>query len=273
VKPTTLKGRLLSAVSHALHRFALKRPELIFVQNHDDAALLQELRMIPAQTPVRVCAGSGVNVHEFRHVPMAEDANLGAGRMRFVLVSRLLLSKGVAIFAEAARSIKQRYPQAEFHLVGPFDPNPNRVTEEQVEGWVKDGVITYHGMVKDVASLLGTMHVFCLPTWYREGVPHASLEALSMGKAIITTDSVGARECIHQPEPASTAESSHGNRVGLNGILIPTQSIPAMVEAIEHYLLHPQQIHNHGQESRKLAEQVFDVRIVNALILREMHLE
>jgi glycosyltransferase involved in cell wall biosynthesis len=260
----------------------LKVPELIFVQNRDDLALLQELNMIPAQTPVHVCAGSGVNVEEFRHVPMAGNADIAAGKIRFVLVSRLLLSKGVAVWAEAARRVKAKHPQVEFHLVGPFDPNPNRVTEEQVAGWVQDGILTHHGMVRDVPSLLGTMHVFCLPTWYREGVPHATLEALSMGKAVITTDSVGARECIRRststaPESVSSSAKASLTQadwvIGTNGILLKPQSVDAVEAALLHYIHHPDQIAPHGLESRRLAEEVFDVRIVNHQILKEMGLE
>jgi glycosyltransferase involved in cell wall biosynthesis len=270
VKATTLKGKLLSTVSHLLHRLALMVPQLIFVQNRDDLALLQELKMIPEKTPTHICAGSGVNVEEFHHVPMAGDTNLSAGRIRFVLVSRLLISKGVAVWAEAARRVKQKHPQVEFHLVGPFDPNPNRITEEEVEGWVKGDVLSHHGMVRDVASLLGTMHVFCLPTWYREGVPHASLEGLSMGKAMITTDSVGARETIRVP---ADAERTNSFTMGLNGLLVPPQSVEAVEAAMLHYISHPELIPQHGLESRRLAEEVFDVRIVNRGILREMGLE
>jgi glycosyltransferase involved in cell wall biosynthesis len=270
VKPTTLKGRLLSWVSHALHRFALTIPQVVFVQNRDDLALIRELKLVPDETPIHVCAGSGVNVAEFPHVPLAGNADVAAGKVKFCLVSRLLISKGVRVFAGAARQVKARYPQAEFHLIGPFDPNPNRVTEEEVAGWVSEGLVVHHGMVRDVGALLGQMHVFCLPTWYREGVPHATLEALSMGRPVITTDSIGARECIAEP---GVAAGEQGNRLGKNGVLCPPQSVGAVAEAMELYLKEPQRVAEHGLASRALAEEVFDVRKVNQRMLREMALE
>lgn len=274
VKPETLKQKLVSAVSRWLHRFALKRADVIFMQNEDDHRLLTELKILPAGVPAHVTAGSGVNVDEYPFVPLANDPAIAAGRVRFVLVSRLLISKGVAVFAEAARRIRQRYPQAEFHLVGPFDPNPNRVPEEWVQKWVDEGLIQHHGMVRDVAGALRDKHVFVLPTWYREGVPHATLEALSMGKAIITTDSVGARECV-ELTPAGERQRAAGEplRAGRNGFLVPTQNVDAVEAAMEHYMKHTDQIATHGRASRDLAERVFDVKIVNALILREMQLE
>jgi glycosyltransferase involved in cell wall biosynthesis len=274
VKPTTFKGRVVSAISRALHRFALKRADVIFMQNQDDFELLTELRILPKGVPTFVTAGSGVNVEEFPFVPLDQDKVLAGGVVRFALVSRLLISKGVVVFAEAARKIKASHPNAEFHLIGPFDPNPNRVAEEQVAAWVKEGLLTHHGMVRDVAGILKDMHVFVLPTWYREGVPHATLEALSMGRPVITTDSVGARETVRLTPAGEAQRQAHAPlREGRNGFLVEPQNVEPVVQAMDWYLNHLDAIPQHGRESRQLAEEIFDVRLVNALILREMGLE
>ena len=274
VPPVTLKQKILAAISKALHRFALRRADVIFMQNQDDVRLFTQLKLLPEGVPVHVTAGSGVNLDEYPHVPLENDAELAAGRVRFCLVSRLLISKGVRVFAEAAQRIRQQFPQAEFHLIGPFDPNPNRVEESEVAAWVADGTLTHHGMVRDVAALLQTMHVFCLPTWYREGVPHATLEALATGRPVITTDSVGARECVKFPAsedsgPAATSAPKQGE----NGFLCPTQNVDAVEQAMAYYLENPSEIIRHGRNSRQLAADVFDVRIVNDIILRAMHLD
>ena len=274
VPPVTRKQKILAAISKALHRFALRRADVIFMQNQDDVRLFTDLDLLPKGVPVHVTAGSGVNLDEYPHVPLEDDAELAAGRVRFCLVSRLLISKGVRVFAEAAKRIRQRFPQAEFHLIGPFDPNANRVDESEVAQWVAEGTLTHHGMVRDVAALLKTMHVFCLPTWYREGVPHATLEALATGRPVITTDSVGARECV-QLAPAD--EKMRGTITaplqGENGFLCPVQDIDAVEQSMAYYLKNPAAITQHGQNSRKLAAEVFDVRIVNDIILRAMELK
>jgi glycosyltransferase involved in cell wall biosynthesis len=260
VKPETFKQAAVQWVSKALHRFALKRADVIFMQNKDDVRLFTEMRMLPPGVPVHVTAGSGVNLNEYPHVPLEGDAGIAEGKIRFVLVSRLLISKGVRVFAEAARKIKASYPKAEFHLVGPFDPNPNRVAESEVEQWVQEGTLTHHGMVRDIPALLKTMHVFCLPTWYREGVPHATLEALSTGRAIITTDSVGARECVAEVEPGTATA-----RRGANGFLCTPQDVDAVAGAMQFFLDQPAQVALMGRASRRLAEEVFDVRAMNLL--------
>jgi len=263
VKPETFKGRVVQWISKALHRFALRRSDVIFMQNKDDVKLFTELRLLPAGVPVHVTAGSGVNLAEYPHAPLDGDPDIAAGKIKFVLVSRLLQSKGVCVFAEAAQRVKKRFPQAEFHLVGPFDPNPNRVDEADVQRWVAEGTLTHHGMVRDIPPLLKTMHVFVLPTWYREGVPHATLEALSVGRPVITTDSVGARECVR---------GSVDGQPGDNGFLIKPRDVDAAVRAMDFFLEHPQRIAPMGRESRRLAEDVFDVRLVNQIILRAMGL-
>lgn len=273
VKPVTLKQKIVSFISETLHRFALKRADAIFMQNHDDVKLFTDMGMLPTGVSVHVTAGSGVNMEEFAHAPVENDAKIASGHIRFVLVSRLLISKGVRVFAEAARRIKQLHPHAEFHLVGPFDPNPNRVDESEVRQWVAEGTIVHHGMVKDVAALLKTMHVFVLPTWYREGVPHATLEALATGRPIITSNSVGARECVKlTPEGEEQRANNEMLMRGENGFLCQPQNVAAVECAMEWFLAFPDQIAVLGAASRQLAAEVFDVRLVNDIILKAMHL-
>jgi hypothetical protein len=263
VKQDTLKGRMVQWVSKWLHRIALSRSDVIFMQNRDDLKLFEDLRLLPRGVPVHVTAGSGVNLEQYPFSALEHDPDLREGRVRFVLVSRLLHSKGVGIFAEAARRVKARHPQAEFHLVGPFDPNPNRVDESEVARWVAEGTLTHHGMVRDVAALLKNMHVFVLPTWYREGVPHATLEALSVGRPVITTNSVGARECVRGARDGAQGE---------NGFLVPPQDVEAVARAMTFFVENPHQIAPMGRASRLLAEEVFDVRIVNSIILAALGL-
>lgn len=274
VKPVTWQQKFVSGISEMLHRFALKRADVIFMQNQDDVQLFTDLRMLPPGVPVHVTAGSGVNMDEFAHAPLENDADITAGRIRFVLVSRLLISKGVRVFAEAARRMKLLFPHAEFHLVGPFDPNPNRVEEAEVQQWVHEGTLIPHGMVKDVAALLKTMHIFVLPTWYREGVPHATLEALATGRPIITTNSVGAHECVRlTAEGEAQREAGEMLMQGENGFLCQPQNVAAVECAMEWFLTHPAQIAPMGRASRALAAEVFDVRLVNDIIIRAMRLQ
>jgi glycosyltransferase involved in cell wall biosynthesis len=129
-------------------------------------------------------------------------------------------------------------------------------------------------MVKDVAALLKKMHVFVLPTWYREGVPHATLEALATGRPVITTNSVGARECVKLTAEGEV-QRQNGEMLmqGENGFLCQPQNVAAVECAMEWYIHHPAQIAVQGRSSRQLAAEVFDVRLVNDIIIRAMRLQ
>lgn len=269
--PKTLKQRFVSTVAHVLYSIALRCTDGVFLQNHDDEALLEELHILPRKVPVHVVAGSGVNLESFPQTDVRPESAIAEGGVRFILMSRLLQSKGVRVFAEAARMVRQTHPKAEFHLVGPFDPNPDRVDEAEVKQWMDEGTVIHHGMVKDVASLLQAMDVFVLPTWYREGVPHSTLEALATGRAVITTDSPGARETV-KLTAAGNDQREKGDAVmeGMNGYLVRPRDAEALAAAMRHYLEQPRLLHSHGIASRFLAESIFDVRKVNALMLQEM---
>jgi hypothetical protein len=120
VKPVTWKQKIVSFISKTLHRLALKRADVIFMQNQDDVKLFTDMRMLPAGVPVHVTAGSGVNMDEYGHAPLEDDENIEDGRVRFVLVSRLLISKGVRVFAEAARRSETASSERRISSRGPL---------------------------------------------------------------------------------------------------------------------------------------------------------
>lgn len=273
VRQTKLRGRMVAWISRLLHKLALRCANAILLQNVDDEHLLREQNVLPPRVPVHITAGSGVNLEEFAHHPLPPERLHGAEPIKFVLVSRLLKSKGVAVFAEAARLVRKTHPRAEFHLVGPFDPNPDRISEDEVRGWVDEGLLVHHGMIRNVGALLRTMHVFVLPTWYREGVPHAALEALAVGRAIITTDSSGARETVRLGERGRRQRAA-GRAVieGANGFLVRPRDPTALATAMRQLLDDPGRIVSLGARSRAFAEEAFDVRMVNSIILQAMDL-
>lgn len=90
--------------------------------------------------------------------------------------------------------------------------------------------------------------IFVLPTYYREGVPRSILEALSVGMPIVTTDTPGCRETVIN---------------GQNGFLIPPNDLEGLTKALKYFLENPKKIEAMGIESRKMAENKFDVQIIN----------
>ena len=167
-----------------------------------------------------------------------------------MLIARLLREKGVLEFAEAARLVKQSYPQVRFVLLGDVDPNPGSLPCQLVQGWAQDGVLEWPGHVP-VAPWLAQASVYVLPS-YREGVPMSTQEAMAMGRAVITTDVPGCRETVVE---------------GINGFLVPVRNAPALADAMRKFIAQPELIAQMGRESRRLAQERFDVREVNRRLI------
>lgn len=244
------KRALVQFVSRTLYRAALKRADKVFFQNGDDARLFRDLCLVGPGTPIVIVNGSGVDLEHFG------PAALPAGRLRFLLVARLLTAKGIREYAAAASLVLETHPDVEFHLVGGTDENPDAIDIGEVEAWTREGVLTWHGEVADVRPHIANCHVFVLPS-YREGTPRSVLEAMAMGRAIITTDAPGCRETVVEGE---------------NGFLVPPVAVEPLGDAMLRFVAEPELIARMGSNSRRLAEAKYDVRKVNEVMLREMEL-
>jgi len=243
--------RLLLKSVLPLYRLALKYNSVVFFQNKDDFSLFKTLGLLSPHTTGIVVDGSGVDLERFYFVPPVVNPP------SFLLVARLIKDKGIPEYVEAARIVKKKYPEAVFRLLGPFDSNPHAISQNTVTRWVEEGVIEYLGETKDVRPFIASSSVFVLPSMYREGVPRSVLEAMAMGRPVITTDVPGCRETVIP---------------GVNGFLIPPGDITALSKAMEFFILNPEKISLMGIESRKIAEARFDVHKVNKVMIEAMGL-
>lgn len=245
------KGSLVRRVQEKLYRAALRQTTTVFFQNRDDPELFRRLGLLPQGLPVVVVDGSGVDLKVFARAPIPD------GPARFLLIARLIAAKGIREYAAAARIVRQRYPDTEFHLVGGMDTNPDALSTAEIKAWTDDGTLLWHGELKDVRQQIAAAHVYVLPSFYREGVPRSILEALAMGRPVITTDAPGCRETVVE---------------GQNGFLVPPRDAQALAAAMERFIADPHLAQTMGERSRTLAESRFDVNKVNAAMLREMEL-
>jgi len=241
------RGRLQQLVQR-LYAFALGRVHKVFFQNPDDEALFRERGILGIGTPSCVVNGSGVDVASFAVAP------LPVGPVRFLLIARLLGDKGVREYAQAARRIRDRNPEVEFVLVGWIDSNPDAIEQRELDAWIADGALNYLGRLSDVRSAIAASSVYVLPS-YREGTPRTVLEAMAMGRPVITTDAPGCRETVVD---------------GDNGFLVPVKSVDALEQAMLKFIDNPELVQRMGQRARQIAEEKYDVQKVNAVMLREM---
>jgi glycosyltransferase involved in cell wall biosynthesis len=242
----TLRQRYTQALVQTLYSGALKTVDCVVFQNVDDLELFVSLGLVP-RARTAVVSGSGVNLVRFPSTPLPPLD----GELHFLLIGRLIAHKGIREFIEAARRVRACVPHARFHLAGMHDENPSSIPPTEVKRWVANGIVTYHGELRDVRPVLARCHVYVLPS-YREGVPRTVLEAMAMGRAIITTDAPGCRETV-----------AHGE----TGFLVPVRDVDALVAAMLRLIEDPALIARFGAASRQRVEQLFDVHQVNQQLM------
>jgi len=245
----TLRQRLISIPINYLYRYAFSKNEKVFFQNYDDIALFVKNRLITESKVIKV-NGSGVDLDYFAPAPFDSLPP------SFILIARLIKDKGIGEFIEAASILKRKHPNAVFRLLGPFDTNPSAIVEEEIMQWHNEGIIEYLGETSDVRPFIKAASVFVLPS-YREGTPKSVLEAMSMARPVITTDAPGCRETVVNGE---------------NGFIVPVKDAEALAASMEKFILHPELIGKMGKRSREIAVQKYDVKKVNAVIMKTMGL-
>ncbi len=246
-----LKRQLLKALTVWLYRRGLSGAEGIIFQNASDLAAFAENGLTRPEHKTAVVDGSGVNLERFAAAPLPDHPPV------FLLMARLLADKGVREYVEAARQLKRAHPDWRFQILGPLDVTPTAISSSEIDAWQQEGVIDYLGAAKDVRPYLQACTTFVLPSYYPEGLPRSLLEAMAIGRAIVTTDHPGCRETVIE---------------GTNGHLVPVGEIPPLAAAMASLGADPVRSRAFGQASRAMAERRFDVRLINQDILRVLGL-
>ena len=229
------------------HGLKNRRSRKVFFQNQDDKSTMIGEGLL-SDNQVVMIHGSGVNVEHFTPTDIPSKPT-------FLFIGRLIRDKGVGEYLEACQKIKRLYQdQVRCLLVGPYDSNPSALKPEELHPLVDQGMIEYFGEQTDVRPFISQCSIYVLPS-YHEGTPKTVIEAMAMGRAIITTDVPGCRETVVD---------------GCNGYLVEVKNVDAIVDKMVYLVEHPELVERMGQESRKMACEIFDVRKVNDTILRTM---
>ncbi|MBN9412541.1 MAG: glycosyltransferase family 4 protein [Candidatus Paracaedimonas acanthamoebae] len=232
-----LKTQVLREGIQIILKILLNRPtSTLILQNEDDAKLLLDRQVIKKDHLV-IIKGVGVNTQIFS---FQEESKIDEKKGPIIsFVSRMLKDKGILELIEAIRILRSQQLKAQFHFWGDIDPlNPSSITCHDLNNWQKEGLITWHGPTKEVASVYHKSHLIVLPS-YREGLPKTLLEAASCGRAIITTDVPGCREIIQNKK---------------NGLLVPARNYEALAEALQELITNPSLRKKMGKQGRQMIE-------------------
>lgn len=250
---TGLRVGILRQISRKMYGLSALLSKTFIFQNPDDKSELEKEWLFRTFSRSLVVNGSGVDLDAY---PFSEPDPTS---LVFVCVARLLKEKGIREFVQAAMAVKHEYPSVSFWLLGGLDETlKNSLTQEELEQWQAEGSVKVLGQVKDVLPWLQKSSVMVLPSYYREGTPRAILEAMSVGRPIITCNVPGCRETVQD---------------GVNGYLIPPQDVDALRDRMLRFIEEPTLIKSMGVASRRLAEEKYDVVKVNQSIIRGMELQ
>ena len=247
-KGASASRKILLLLVKILYKASLSASNKVFFQNPDDRELFVNQQIVNSSKSF-VVNGSGVDLSHYGFSNTPESVS-------FLMMSRLLKSKGVFIYFEAAKNIKARHSDVRFSLAGEIDPlNRDSISQFELDSWVESGIIDYYGHLSDVRQAIVDCSVYVLPSFYREGTPRSILESMSMGRAVITTNTPGCKETVVDGE---------------NGYLVAPRSVSELSDAMLRFIEDPHLSINMGFKSRQIAEEKYNVSKVNAFMLKEM---
>ncbi|WP_226670497.1 glycosyltransferase family 4 protein [Metabacillus litoralis] len=242
------KNNIVKTIMNIQYRAACKSSKIVFFQNQDDKNEFILNGLIKEDKAV-IINGSGVNLEKFKPTPLPINPT-------FLFIGRLIKDKGIMEYLEACKIVKANYPEVRCLLVGPFDSNPSALKPEELNPYIENGIIEYFGEQEDVRPYISQCSTFVLPS-YHEGTPKTVLEAMAMGRPIITSDAPGCRETVINE---------------INGYLVKVKDVQDLIEKMETLITNQELCKKMGGESLRIAINKYDVKKINQSIMKEMNL-
>jgi galacturonosyltransferase len=247
---------LTQKITLALYRFAFKKIQRIFFQNTENCQFFIDHNLFTDKHGL--LPGSGVNLERFAPLPYPDETD----GIHFVFISRIMCEKGIEQYLAAAAHFKGCHPERSasgvegsklhFHICGFCESE----YQGKLEEYAKNGIVIYHGMVRDVREVLKKVHCTIHPSFYPEGISNVLLESCACARPIITTDRSGCREVVNDC---------------VNGFVVKQRDSEDLIQKIEKFLaLSHEQKMQMGLAGRAKVEHEFDRQIVVDAYLKEM---
>lgn len=251
----SIKMKLVKFIQINLYRLVFPfMDKIIFLNSDDPIDLIKKNKIKHKANAVTILGPIGLNLKDYLYTVWDKSASIS-----FIFIARLLAEKGIYEYLDAAKIVKLKYPNVKFKIIGGLDEeNPFGLSKSELDDVINSGIVEYQGFVTDVAKRIQDSAVFVLPSYYREGVPRSTQEAMAIGRPVITTNVPGCKETVVN---------------GLNGFLIPKWNPEALAEKMCYFIENPEQINIMGLESYKIAHDKFDVTKVNKKLFDIMGLE
>lgn len=232
----TLKWKVIRSVVCLLYKRAFIYSNKVFFLNNDDKQEFVERKLVKEEQGV-VIHGIGVDLEKFAFKPMKNQKT-------FLMIARMLRTKGVLEYCQTARIVKEKYPDAIFNYLGA----EGDLKLADIQEYIADGSVNYLGTAKDVRPYIEDCTALLLLSSYREGLPMSIMEAQSVGRAIITSNNVGCRDTVID---------------GVNGFLVEQRDYKTMAEKCIWVIKNPEKVEEMGKNARAFAEENFNQEKTN----------
>lgn len=243
---TGMKDWLVRTVMSYFYKRVSAKADNVFFQNHDDQGYFLKHGMLLKENS-HVVGGSGVDMEHFSREPLPDEPVI-------LMTARLLWSKGIREFFTAVKAVKAKHPETKVLLVGGLDDNDEAITKQQLDDFIKENDVEYCGFADDVRPYLKRCSIFVLPS-YHEGLPRSVIEAMAVGRPIITTDVPGCRETVVD---------------GVNGFIVPSHESTKLAEKMESLVADATLRQNMADASYQRCLDLFDVKKVNQMMLQKI---
>lgn len=245
----TAKARVIKLIMSVLYKRAFRCADVAIFQNADDRDQFVKEKLVRAEK-CKIVNGSGVNMEKFSLTPYPEN-------ITFFMLSRVMYSKGIREYLRACEIVKEKHPQVRCMLLGACEGIQDSLSQEQLQPYIDRGIIEHFGETDRVADYYAQCSVYVLPS-YREGTPRTVLEAMAMGRAVITTDAPGCRETVLD---------------GQTGFLVPVRDGETVAEKMLQFIEKPELVETMGRKSYEYCRDKFDVHKVNKTMCEYLKIE
>lgn len=231
------EGGFRQKLLEMLYKLGVRSAECVFFQNRQDRQFFADHRIKYRKDDL--LPGSGVNLDKY--VPMDYPSN---DTIIFTYIARVMKTKGIDEFLEAAKQLKSEHSNVRFHVYGFYEDDYKDIIEHAE----REGIVKYYGQVKDIRPIEAMSHCIVLPSYHPEGVSNVLLEAAACARPIITTNRPGCADVVDD---------------GVNGYLIREKDSRDLLEKMRQFMeLSGEGRKNMGLAGRKKVEKEFDRQIV-----------
>lgn len=236
---------IYNSVARKILKYILKIPEYVIVLNNDDFLFFTSNNLIGKRKLILFKGGEGLDINYYK----PNNQIISNNKIIFIMIARVLYSKGYKEFVEAATIVKQKISNTEFILCGEIDKGHfSAVDEKTIQNDHNNGIFIYKGRVNNVIELMQNCDCYVLPSYYSEGMNRSLMEAISIGKPIITTNNKGCKEMVNNNE---------------NGFIVEKRNSNSLADAmIKFCLMSKEDRVKMGEKSRDYAVSTFDQEIV-----------